>query len=144
MKNTLIKNFPLFLIFGAMGMAMEIFFTAFYDIIVHHQTNVALKGFSYAWMLPIYGIAAYAFPPLIEKLKAIGWLGRGLVFGVGILIVEYIAGALLKSLTGACPWEYKEGWHLHGFIRFDFYPLWTIFAMAVEKLLLWLKPRLML
>jgi uncharacterized membrane protein len=121
---------------------MEIFFTALYDIIIHHHDNPALKGQSYGWMLPIYGLAAYAFPPLIVKLKKLGWPGRGLLFGVGILIIEYMAGFALKNLTGACPWEYKEGWHLHGFIRFDFYPLWVLFAMALEKLLMWLKPRL--
>jgi len=136
------KNFFLFLMMGSIGMTIEIFFTAFYDIIIHHQDNLSLKGASYVWMLPIYGLTAYAFPPLIERFKNWNFFMRSFFFAIGILVVEYMMGALLKFLTGSCPWEYKEGWHLHGFIRFDYFPLWMIFSMGIEKILVWLKPRL--
>ena len=127
---------------GSIGITIEIFFTAFYDLFIHHQDNLSLKGVSYVWMLPIYGITAYTFPPLIERFKNWNFFMRSFLFAIGIVIIEYMMGALLKFLTGTCPWEYKEGWHLHGFIRFDYFPLWMIFSMGIEKILVWLKPRL--
>jgi hypothetical protein len=136
------NNFILFLVMGSIGITTEIFFTAFYEIVIKHQNNLALKGASYVWMLPIYGLTAYAFPPVIERLKSWNFFMRSFFFAIGILVVEYIMGALLKFLTGSCPWEYQEGWHLHGFIRFDYFPLWMIFSMGVEKILVWLAPRL--
>ncbi len=78
----------------------------------------------------------------IERFLSQPFFMRSFFFAIGILIVEYMMGALLKFLTGSCPWEYKEGWHLHGFIRFDYFPLWMIFSMGIEKILVWLKPRL--
>ncbi len=140
--NDLKKNFILFLVMGSVGITTEIFFTAFYDIVINDQNNFSLKGVSYAWMLPIYGLTAYVFPPFIQKLQKWNFLFRGFIFASGIMMVEYIMGAILKSLTGACPWEYKEGWHLHGFIRFDYFPLWMIFSLSVERIIIWLKPRL--
>jgi uncharacterized membrane protein len=51
-----------------------------------------------------------------------------------ILLVEYAAAAAIQALTGARPWEYTSGRHVHGRIRLDYAPLWAIFGLALERL----------
>ncbi|MFA6238033.1 MAG: hypothetical protein WC635_11940 [Bacteriovorax sp.] len=136
------KNyFALFLIMGCIGITVEIFFTAIYDLALHTNRGLSLEGHSYIWMFPLYGLTALTFPPLIKFLDAFKWWGRGVVFGLGILVVEYISGALLRHFTGTCPWEYKQGLHINGLIRLDFYPLWVVFGSGVEVIISWLHPR---
>lgn len=141
MKNYFKNYSALFLLMGCLGITVEIFFTAIYDLINHTNHGLSLEGHSYIWMFPLYGITALAFPPLIHLLARFKWWGRGLLFGVGILIIEYISGAALRYYTGSCPWEYKQGMHINGLIRLDFYPLWVLFAMGIESVITWLHPR---
>jgi Putative ABC-transporter type IV len=141
MKKYLKENAVLFLLMGCIGITNEIFFTAIYDTLKGTLQDMSLKGYSYIWMLPLYGLTALAFPPIKKLLQRLNFWQRGLVYGLGILMVEYIAGAALRTFTGKCPWEYTEGFHLHGLIRFDFYPLWVVFAMGQEAIISWLKPR---
>ena len=141
MRRYLQHNLALFIFMGCIGITVEIFFTAIYDTFSLPTHNMSLKGYSYLWMFPIYGITAIAFPPLINILTKLKWWGRGLVFGLGILIVEYIAGATLRYFTGACPWEYQVGSHINGLIRLDYYPFWVLFAIGTEAVIRWLHPR---
>lgn len=127
---------------GCVGVTVEIFFTAIYDIIQQPNLGLALKGHSYIWMFPLYGLTAITFPPLVKRLDSLKWWGRGMIFGIGILMVEYIVGGLLRYCTGICPWEYRQGYHINGLIRLDYYPLWFLFSVAVEALISWLQPRL--
>jgi uncharacterized membrane protein len=122
--------------FATFGVTIEVIFTATCQIIeakrAGQKINLNLKGFSYIWMLPIYGsIALFAryFMPLVQDLNI---LLRALIYGIVILIVEYICGFILKALTGRCPWHYESKWALHGFIRFDYLPLWMAFGLLVE------------
>jgi len=85
-------------------------------------------------MFPIYGAISIAFPWGYSKLKQWDFLLRYLTYAVVILIVEYIAGFLLEQLTGNCPWKYTEGWHIAGFIRLDYLPLWMVFGAMLEGL----------
>ena len=141
MRKYLQHNLALFILMGCIGITVEIFFTAIYDTLSLPNHNMSLKGYSYVWMFPIYGITAIAFPPLINILAKLKWWGRGLIFGLGILIVEYIAGSALRYFTGACPWEYKVGPHIDGLIRLDYYPFWVLFAIGTEVVIRWLHPR---
>ena len=142
MKNYLHRYLALFLLMGCIGITVEIFFTAVYDSFHQPNFDLALKGHSYVWMFPLYGLTALTFPPLMKKLNALKWWGRGLIFGLGILVTEYIAGAGLRYFTGTCPWEYKEGLHIHGLIRLDYYPFWVIFAIGIEAVISWLHPKI--
>jgi hypothetical protein len=142
MKNYLHRYLALFLLMGCIGITVEIFFTALYDSLHQPHFDLALKGHSYIWMFPLYGITALTFPPLIKSLSPLKWWGRGLVFGLGILLTEYIAGAALRYFTGTCPWEYEEGLHIHGLIRLDYYPFWVLFAVGIEGIISWLNPKI--
>ena len=127
----------LFCAFGCIGITTEIFFTAIVDLIDMIQAaniNLKLQGKSYIWMFPIYGLAGILFPvimPYFEKFPAII---RAAIYATGILIVEFIAGSLLDVFTGSCPWEYQTGWHIMGYVRLDYFPLWAGFGYMVETI----------
>ena len=128
----------LFAAMGCLGMTTEIFFTAIVqltDMVRAGDVNLRLMGFSYIWMFPIYGLAGIAFPPILKRIEHINILLRMCVYAIGILIVEFFTGWFLDFATGQCPWEYKTGWHIFGYIRIDYFPLWAMFGMMVELIL---------
>jgi len=58
---------------------------------------------------------------------------RGLVYGIGILGVEYAAGRVLRRALGAAPWDYSyAGRSIDGLVRPDFLPLWALFGLGLE------------
>lgn len=142
MKKYIQHHFALFMLMGCIGITVEIFFTAIYDFLTLATHDLSLKGHSYIWMFFIYGTAALAFPPFMKILVHIKWWGRGLFFGFGILVAEYITGAILRYTTGFCPWEYKIGMHIDGLVRLDYYPFWVIFAIGTEAIIRWLHPKI--
>lgn len=129
-----------FIALACIGITTEIFFTAISDNVqLIPDVDWALRGQSFIWMFPIYGIAGIAFPWIYPYIQKIPFIGRMAVYGIGILVVEFIAGALLDLITGRCPWEYNEGLHIMGYVRLDFFPLWALFGGMVEKIILFLE-----
>lgn len=123
-----------FALYGGLGITTEVFFTAFVDLINSGNfDNLSLKGVSYVWMFPIYGITSIVFPIGFNILKKWNRFLRYLIYGLGILLVELIAGFALEQMTGRCPWEYQVGWHFGGYIRFDYLPLWMLFGAVIEE-----------
>lgn len=51
-----------------------------------------------------------------------------------IFIVEFISGFILDQLTGSCPWEYKYGYHVMGYIQLEYLPAWMLFVFMIEKI----------
>lgn len=94
--------------------------------------NWKLQGKSYIWMFPIYGLAGLLFPPILKYIGHLHFAIRAIIFAIGILLVEFISGALLDFFTGQCPWEYTTGWHVMGYIRLDYFPFWVIFAAFID------------
>ena len=125
----------MFLLLGCIGVTTEIFFTAVNINIASEETNWALEGHSYIWMFPIYGSASLLFTILMRMVKNYHLALRLIAYGIGILLVEFIAGAILDLITGSCPWEYKTGLHLMGYIRFDYFPLWALFGYGLERII---------
>lgn len=123
-----------FVLYGGLGVTTEVFFTAFANLIDQGSfEDISLMGVSYVWMFPIYGVTSIVFPIGFELLKNWNRILRYLIYGVGILIVELIAGFLLEQTTGRCPWEYQTGWHFGGYVRFDYLPLWMLFGAMLEE-----------
>jgi len=135
------KHIFLLVAMGCIGITTEIFFTAICDIIAQWPDidSWALKGVSYIWMFPIYGIAGIAFPAIMPYISRLPFILRMCIYGIGILVIEFITGWLLDIFTGRCPWEYTSGWHLMGYIRFDYFPLWALFGGLVEKIITFLQ-----
>ena len=123
-----------FVLYGLLGWAIEIVWTALSSTVGGAQRSWRLAGTTYLWMFPIYGLLAPLYEPLHDAIRAWPWPLRGLLYGLGFLAVEYVAGWLLRRLTGACPWDYTGRCrrHLHGLIRLDYGPLWALLGLALE------------
>lgn len=134
------KHLFLFVAFACIGITTEIFFTAITHVI-HSWPHAdwSLKGQTYIWMFPIYGIAGIAFPFILPYLQKIPFVFRMCIYAIGILIIEFITGGLLDFFTGKCPWEYTTGWNVMGYIRLDYFPLWALFGGMVEKIIVYLQ-----
>lgn len=132
------KKLFLSIIFACLGITAEIIFTGFkYNLflpILHHEKiNYALTGNSYVWMIFIYGAIPFLFPFVYTRIKNLHLIFRLVIYALICLAIEYISGWLLDLTTGDCPWQYTVGWHLNGYIRIDYFPLWIIFGFVVEK-----------
>ena len=129
----------LFLKFATLGLSIEVVFTALMDNFQRFKNkekfDLKLKGYTYIWMIPIYGSIAWLGPLALQILGGMPGLLRWFIMAVFILITEYVAGYVLEKTTGRCPWHYETGWHLHHYIRFDYLPFWMLFAYCIELLL---------
>jgi hypothetical protein len=127
-----------FLKFATFGMTCEIFFTALVEVknSIKNKTKInwALKGFSFIWMFPIYGLVALLGPIIIEPAQQFPFIIRLLIYTSIIFIVEYITGWVIRKMTGRCPWHYDSGWQIHNLIRLDFTPFWMLFSALIEFL----------
>ena len=131
----MINKLMAFGVFACVGVTTEVVFTALYPIFSDSvDFSWSLSGNSYVWMIFIYGSASIAFPLGFKLISRWNVTIRALIYGLVILGVELLSGALLKSLLGECPWEYQEGWHYDGLIRFDYLPLWMVFGMMLEAI----------
>lgn len=116
---------------GIIGWGMEIFWTGLHSLL---QGDPRLTGRSSLWMFPIYGLAA-AIIPAYELLKPLNILFRGLIYMIGIFIVEYITGAILRSMN-LCPWDYsRAAFNINGLIRLDYAPVWFAAGLFFEWVL---------
>ncbi len=124
-----------FVLYGMLGVTVEVCYTAIVDLsdMWGPDMDWSLRGVSYIWMLPIYGSAAFLFPLGHRFIKSWARLLRYLAYGVGILVVEFITGFALEQFTGRCPWEYQTGWHIAGYVRLDYLPLWMLFGATLEE-----------
>jgi uncharacterized membrane protein len=113
-----------FLGYGFLGWALEVSFTSVSDSLSLRDRR--LKGYSYLWMLPIYGAGGMLLELLHERLASRGvqrW-ARALADTAGIYGVEFGSAALLNRLTGVVPWRYRRGVNLRGHVRLDYAPFW--------------------
>ena len=85
-----------FLTYGAVGVTFEILFTGTKHFLASRFRDWSLKGRSYIWMIPIYGLAAILFEPAHDTIRLITWPVRGLLYTVGLFIVEFTTGWLLR------------------------------------------------
>jgi uncharacterized membrane protein len=122
------------LIYGLLGWCVEIVWTALSSTASGQQKGWRLAGTTYLWMLPIYGLIAPLYEPVHDAIRACPWLARGLVYGTGIMVVEYATGWTIRAATGSCPWDYtgRSRWHVRGLVRLDYAPLWIAFGLALE------------
>ena len=122
-----------FIIYGLLGWCGEIVWTAAREKLSGQQQGWKLRGTTYLWMFPLYGLIAPLYEPVHNALRAWPWPLRGVVYMLGFWAVEYLTGWLLKRLIGVCPWDYSHArWHVHGFIRLDYGPVWFLVGLGLE------------
>lgn len=120
-----------FLFFGMLGWCAEILWTGFCSLLAGDS---ALTAKTYLWMFPIYGVAAWAAPLFLALRRDCPLWQRCGVYVLAIFAVEFLAGALLQGLTGACPWDYGAGdFSVMGYIRLDYAPLWALLGLFFEE-----------
>lgn len=128
-----------FLAYGCLGITAEVFFTAIRTQVVGPiQAGEAigwdLQGQSYIWMLPIYGLAAFFWPPIYRRIARFPLIVRLLMYAAGIFAVEFVTGFILEQVTGHCPWDYTgQRTSVLGYIRLDYTPGWMAFGFLVEQ-----------
>ena len=121
-----------FLLCGLLGWSLEIFWTGLHSLF---KRDRQLMGHSSLWMFPIYGCAAF-IGPLSRLLQKKHPLFRGNLYMLGIFLVEFSTGLLLKRKDW-CPWDYSDcPLQYQGVIRFDFAPLWFLTGLLFERVIL--------
>ena len=125
-----------FAVFGCLGITAEIFFTSISENISLINSGLSpdlrLIGHSYIWMFFIYGLTAFLFPIGYQFLKNLPLVARLALYAFIIFAIEFLTGWLLNIFTGSCPWNYTTGWHIMGYIRLDYAPLWMGFGYILE------------
>ena len=137
------------LVYALLGLAIETLWTACYEAYVGSRPDsenprvrnplsraerLRLAGRSYLWMMPIYGVGLLALEPVRDRVRAWHWGARGVLWMTAIFAVEYLAGVVIKTLTGRCPWDYSSlRWSVHGYIRLDYAPLWMLVGLFIER-----------
>ncbi|WHH57338.1 hypothetical protein [Petroclostridium sp. X23] len=121
-----------FFIYGIIGWAMEIFWTGMWSVF---QGDIRLRGTTYLWMFPIYGLAIL-LEPIHDRIRFMPWIIRGGVWVLLIWGIEYISGWAIRSVIGVCPWDYSGAteYQINGLIRLDYAPAWFAAGLIFEKL----------
>jgi len=140
-------NVPLWfrlLFYACLGVAAEIPFTAICaklglrltpDLDVPEaRASWRLKGHSFVWMFPIYGLGLLAFEQVHDWLRPAPWALRGAVYVAGLYALELACGAMLVSLTGAHVWRWRGRGSIRGHVHLAMAPLWFAAALALEPL----------
>jgi uncharacterized membrane protein len=130
------------LLYALLGLVVEVLYTAIYAaaeaIVDRLPIDGRLQGHTYLWMLPIYGLGGLLFEQVHTILASWHWTARGLLYALGIFLVEYLSGFVIEKLTGSIPWDYsKRRWHVHGKIRLDYLPVWFCFGLFLETATGW-------
>src|SRR5207244_7719215 len=93
-----------------------------------------LVGQTYLWMLPIYGAGGLLLERLHARLvrRGVSPPLRALAATGTILAWEYGTGSVLRRALGDCPWRYRRGVTLRGYVRLDYAPDWYGAALLFE------------
>ena len=131
------------LVFATLGIAIEVLFTGLVSAISgvrNGKLDVTLKGHSYLWMFPLYGLIGIVIPPLYTIIGDWNIFSRLLTYAVIIILGEIIFGFLIEKISGKCPWRYKSGITiLRGYTRLDYLPLWMVFGLLIEYVFIYLE-----
>ena len=121
-----------FVAYGLLGWCVEVAFTGLHDFLRHKDPRLAAR--TSLWMLPIYGLLQPLYEPLHDALRRRSTAVRAIVYGTGFMAIEYTSGWALRQVFGEAPWDYSDARrHLHGLVRFDYFPLWALAGLAMER-----------
>ncbi len=122
------------LAYSVLGVAGEVAFTGARDSLL--RKDLRLRGHSYLWMFPIYGLSAFLFEPVHDMVREKPLWQRAAAYSVGIVGVEFIAGTALRRVLGLVPWDYTGHGPFvlrGGATRLDYAPIWGAVGLALER-----------
>jgi Putative ABC-transporter type IV len=122
------------LAYGLLGWSTEIVFTAAKSILHRDTRDARLRGHTYLWMPPLYGLCAVLYEPLHDRMRGRPRTQRAGAYAAGFLAVEYAAGRLIQRVAGVIPWDYTGSGRLviQGATRLDYAPLWAAAGIGLE------------
>jgi len=119
------------LAYMCIGVTGEVIYTAIKALI--YKKDLRLQGYTQMWVMPMYAVfSVYLFEPLHVAIMDWNILLRFCIYALIVFTLEYIFGFLYKQLTGACPWEYKGKWNIHGYINLPHFPAWGAVGLIFE------------
>jgi hypothetical protein len=120
-----------FILYGLGGWCGEVVYTAVTGSLL--QGDWRLKGVTYLWMFPIYGLIAPLYEPVHDLIRGIPWYGRAVIWSLSFTLVELVSGWLIARIIGRCPWDYSDRrWAINPYIRWDYFPVWAVVGLALE------------
>jgi len=123
-------------VYGVLGWSAEVVFTAVQGVANGTSRDWRLRGHSYLWMLPIYGLLAYLYEPLHDGLRARPAWQRGAAYAAGIMTCEAATGTSIRRAVGVIPWDYTGRSRFavaKGAVRLDYAPLWAVAGLVIER-----------
>ena len=93
-----------------------------------------LKGHSFVWMIPIYGVGLLGFELVHDQLRAAAWPVRGAAYLTGLYAAELAAGVALVRLTGDHVWRWQGRGAIGGHIHLAMAPFWFAAGLVLEPL----------
>ena len=100
--------------------------------------NYSLQWESYIYMIPIYWLIPLLFEYSYSYIAPYHFLNRIVIITLVIYFIEYISWYLLEKVLWKCPREYTTWCHIHWYVRLDYLPLWLLFAISIEWLVIYL------
>jgi hypothetical protein len=89
--------------YGLLGLCFAVVWSAVTEKAWGKQRDWRLVGHTYLWMFPIYGLLAPLGEPVHNFLRPHFWLLWGLVYLIGIWLVEFLTGWLCASSLASAP-----------------------------------------
>lgn len=132
------------LFYACLGVAAEVVFTAVcarLGVVLTADMDDAeahggwrLKGHSFVWMLPIYGLGLGLFEVVYDLLRAEPWWVRGFAYVSILYAIELAASLALVRVTGAHVWRWVGRGNLGGHVHLAMAPVWFAATLALELL----------
>ncbi|KFD48795.1 hypothetical protein M514_10350 [Trichuris suis] len=121
-----------FYVYALHGLAMEILFTATWDVVT--KGNRKLHGLTSIWAAFIYGLTLLTGEQIYAKMRnRHGIFVRGLAYLLWAYLWEFSTGLLLR-LFNACPWDYTNEFYgnFMGLITLEYAPVWYAAGLLTE------------
>jgi hypothetical protein len=122
-------------IYGVLGYGIEVCYTAAKDLLTGHG-DARLRGESYVWMAPIYGVGGLAGEAVHQRLRGRPVWQRAAAYALTFWAVEATTGEALRRAIGDVPWG--EDYRKHpdqlgnGLIRLSYAPSWAAAGLVLE------------
>jgi len=124
------------LAYGMLGWATEVAFTAVQGVASGSSRDWRLRGHSYLWMLPIYGLVAFLYEPVHDRVRERPAWQRAAAYAAGFLACELATGSAIRRAVGLVPWDYTGRTRFavgRGAMRLDYAPLWAVAGLLLER-----------
>jgi hypothetical protein len=143
-----------FFIYCAIGIFFEVIISAITKIVTKEvlpPEAYRLTGFSYLWMIFIYGVGlTFIFEPILKLILMIPINKYIILFPIGFVVwgimftlFEALCGFIIYKIIGFCPWSIfpkEQGGILGGFTKWYMFPIWGLMGILFSfiTLKLWM------